>query len=107
MAISLKQGDEYSVPLEAKLNGETLDIEAVDTAEICLGDLRKVYPGEIEYDEAEACFLFPVTQEETFAMPANGAVELDVRIKFIDGSVVGCKRIKYLSIYDAKSEAVI
>ena len=75
MAIRIKQGDEYSVPVLIRLNGEPVEIDEVDEAEFAFGTgLRKLYPGDVEYSRADGCFYLPLTQAETFAFPANGTV---------------------------------
>lgn len=107
MAIYIKQGDEYDIPIALELNGQTLDITAVEAVEVYLGDLRKTYPGEIEYDSENDRLLFPVTQGETFSMEENSAVPLDVRVRFINGDVMGSRAMKYITVYDAISEVVI
>ena len=48
-----------------------------------------------------------LSQEETFAFPANGSVALDVRVKFAGGDVVGVLRPEALAVYDAESEVVL
>ena len=48
MAIRIKQGDEYSVPVLIRLNGEPVEIDEVDEAEFAFGTgLRKLYPGDV------------------------------------------------------------
>lgn len=107
MAFYIKQGDAYSVPISCRLNGDELDIDAVENAEICVGNLRKTYPGEIEYDSESGYFMFPVKQEETLGMEPYGTAEVDVRVKFVGGSVIGSRLMKYIPVYDAVSEEVI
>lgn len=54
--------------------------------EVILGGLSKLYPGELSYADGE--FLFPLTQEESFAM-AEDRYDLLIRPKFRDGTVAG------------------
>ena len=53
------QGDAYYLPLSG--SGFTLD--EVELIEFVIGQLRKTYPGEVGYDEDNALFLFPLTQQ--------------------------------------------
>lgn len=107
MANWIKQGDAFSLPVAAKLNGEYLNIADVDTVEFYIGDVRKLYPGDVTYDTDDSVFLVPLTQEETFRFPANGSVAVDVRVKFVGGDVLGPKNMTYVPVFDARSEEVI
>lgn len=108
MAIRIKQGDEYSVPVLIRLNGEPVEIDEVDEAEFAFGSgLRKLYPGDVEYSQADGCFYLPLTQAETFAFPANGTVTLDIRVKFVGGDVVGVQRMESFAVADATSEVIL
>ena len=64
------QGDAYYLPLSG--SGFTLD--EVELIEFVIGQLRKTYPGEVGYDEDNALFLFPLTQQETYRLsrPVTG-----------------------------------
>ena len=71
MAVTIKRGDECPLAVRVELNGQAVDVSEVETAEFCLGKrLRKLYPGEVEHDAETGEFLLPLTQEETFALPA-------------------------------------
>ena len=108
MAIRIKQGDAYSVPVLIRLNGEPVDIDEVAEVEFTFGDgMRKLFPQEVQYNSADGCFYLPLTQDETFAFPANGSVTLDIRGKFVGGDVVGVQRMESLAVADASSEVVL
>lgn len=49
--------------------------------------LHKSYPGDVTYDEAEALWLLPLTEEETRRLPKYTRVYMDTRITFQDGAV--------------------
>ena len=49
--------------------------------------LHKVYPGDVTYDETEALWLLPLTEEETRRMPKYKRVYMDTRITFPDGAI--------------------
>ena len=103
----LKQGDAYGIPVAITLDGVPLDIEEVDTVEVCIGTLRKVYPGEVTYDDESGKFSFPVTQEETFSMKEGGAVPVDIRVKFASGEVIGARGVQYMPVFEAISGEVL
>jgi hypothetical protein len=79
------QGDAYNIELNITNQGELLDVDQVDTVEVMLGGLRRVYPENIRYSDGK--FLFPVTQEETFQLPSSCLMQ--VRVKFKSGDVIG------------------
>lgn len=115
MALKIKQGDAYGVPISAKLNGAPLNMADVDTVELTVGDgketlyVRKTYPGEVELREIdEKLFLIlPITQEEAFTMPSNGAVAFDMRVMLNGGAVIGARKMVYVTVLDALSEEVL
>lgn len=108
MAIRIKQGDEYSLPVLIHLNGEPVDVSEVAEVEFTLGNgVRKTFPQEVQYNSADGCFYLPLTQEETFAFPANGSVTLDIRVKFAGGNVIGVQRMESIAVADASSEVIL
>lgn len=107
MALWLKQGDEYYIGITAELNEKRISVGDVAVAEFCVGDIRKMYPGEVTYDNDLELFLIPVTQEETFQLTAGEAIPLDMRAKFKNGQVMGFKTLKYVTVYEALSREVI
>ena len=103
MPIRIKQGDQYSVPILIRLNGEPLDLDDVAEVEFTIGnDMRKLWPQDVQYNSADECFYLPLTQAETFAFPANGSVTLDIRVKF-----VGVQRMESFAVADAASEVTL
>lgn len=108
MATRIKQGDAYSLPVDIWLNGEPISIADVSEVEFVFGDgLRKLYPGDVPYSTADAVFYLPLTQDETFAFPADSAITLDIRVKFNGGNVIGIQRMIGVSVADATSEVVL
>lgn len=108
MPIRIKQGDQYSVPILIRLNGEALDLDDVAEVEFTIGnDMRKLWPQDVQYNSADECFYLPLTQAETFAFPANGSVTLDIRVKFVGGNVVGVQRMESFAVADAASEVTL
>lgn len=86
----IMQGNQFALPLTGVLNGEPLDMDTVECVEVYVDTRRKVYPGEVLYSE-DGEFLYPLTQEETFAI-TKSTVHIQVRTKFKgDPAVVlGC-----------------
>ena len=106
MAIYVKQGDAYALPVEIRANDEVLRVAEVATVEFYIGGLRKVYPGDVVYSEESGVFELPLTQQETFDWEANSSVELDIRIKYVNGTVQGIVP-KKVNVVDAISTEVL
>lgn len=100
--MKIKQGDAYSVPVKVNLNGAPVNIEDVELVEFVVGGYRKLYPDEVSY--ADDYFYIPLTQQETFSWPANTAVMIDARVKFIGGNVQGIEKKMSVGVVDAESE---
>lgn len=108
MAIRIKQGDQYSVPILVRLNGEPVNVDDIAEVEFTFGDgVRKLWPQDVQYNSADNCFYLPLTQAETFAFPAGGSVALDIRVKFVGGNVMGVQRQESFAVADAVSEVVL
>ena len=86
MAIKIKQGDRYNLPVAIEMGGVVLTPDIVETVEFMLGGHRKLFPGEVQYSPEDESFHVPVTQEESFAWPAGETVWLDFRVKFPGGA---------------------
>lgn len=86
--ISIMQGDAYDIPVTLKdKDGNAITDADVSAVKITLGSTSKSYPDEVTFDDG--VFLFPVTQEESFRM--DGFKQLEARVKFTSGEVMGCK----------------
>ena len=115
MALTIKQGDAYGVPISAKLNGSPLNMADVDTVELTVGDgketlyVRKTYPGEVELREIDdkLWLILPITQEETFTFPVSAAVAVDMRVMLSGGAVIGARKMVYVTVLDALSGEVL
>lgn len=79
------QGDAYGL----LLYGSGFSVSAVAEIEFAIGNLIKSYPGEVTYDTEQECFVFPLTQQETFAM--ENRVEAQARVKLSSGEVIGTR----------------
>lgn len=49
--------------------------------------LHKVFPGDVTYDDTNALWLLPLTEEETRRLPKYKRVYMDTRITFPDGAI--------------------
>ena len=107
MAIKIKQGDRYNLPVAIEMGGVVLTPDSVETVEFMLGGHRKLFPGEVQYSVEDESFHVPVTQEESFAWPAGETVWLDFRVKFPGGDVIGVEKKLGIAVVDAESTEVI
>lgn len=107
LAIWLKQGDAFLLPVRLSLNGSTLNATSVETVEFCVGGLRKLFPGEVSFSEETGMFFVPLSQQETLAFPPNRAVAVDVRVRFAGGNVLGSRKMQFAAVADAVSQEVI
>ena len=82
------QGESYVLPVILKdMDLQLLDIEAIASAEFTFGTVRKLYPGDVDYDGEKGVFQVPLSQEDTFQF-RNGAVECQARVKLQGGAVL-------------------
>ena len=106
VSLRIMQGDQFALPLTGTLNGKPLDMETVECVEIYIDTRRKVYPGEVLYSE-DGLFLYPLTQEETFAV-RRSSVHIQVRVKFKgDPAVVRGCNVGDVYVEDAVSKEVL
>jgi len=108
----IKQGDAYAIPISITVNNERItasNLDMIDKVEFMVGDtVRKVYPDDVAFDNANSIFAVPVTQEETFSMEDGDTISIDVRVAFANSDdVIGTRTMKKAKIVDALSEAVI
>lgn len=85
----MMQGDAYSLPIVLRQGDVLITPEMVLALEITVGNLTRTYPGVLDYDSDGGQWLFPLTQEQTFAFKAGNTPPVQARIKFNDESVVG------------------
>lgn len=84
--ISIMQGDSLKIPIVLRLNGTVVPSADIAALRVTIGNILKTYPGDITI--ADNGFVLPLTQEETFSLPAGLNVVV-VRPKFADGSIRG------------------
>nr|DAJ64002.1 MAG TPA: hypothetical protein [Caudoviricetes sp.] len=86
----MMQGDAYAVPFVIRQGETKVTPDMVETVELTIGMLSRLYPGEVTYDQKKGQWLFPLTQEQTMDF-AEGSIPTQVRVKFMDGRVIGAK----------------
>lgn len=101
--MNIKQGDAYPIEIAVKLDGSGVDITDVARAEFYIGGIRKTYPEEAVYEDG--VFRIPLSQQDTFTL--SGSAQVDVRVKFRGGTVIGIDRKLNLKVADATSEEVL
>lgn len=99
----MMQGDAYKLPFAVTNNGVTVVPDMVSTIEFTIGTLTRNYPDTVTYKDG--WYLFPLTQEETFALAAKKQ-PYQVRVKFTDGSVVGASG-EYINVEASLSKGVL
>lgn len=80
MGLKIMQGDQYAIVFTGSQDGKPLDMTTIDEIEFTVDRLRKTYPGDVTQD-ADGNFLFPLTQEETFAIQRSSQ-HVQIRVKF-------------------------
>lgn len=84
----MMQGDSYRLSIEI-INEKGVPVTSDDVAdvEITIGSLRKTFVAkEVSYENGK--WLFPLTQEDTFKLPAS-RVKAQVRVVWTSGDVEG------------------
>lgn len=100
----IKQGDQYSLPIALRFDGDAVDSSDIDTIELYFGKTRYTYPGDLTY--TDGIIYLPLTQEITLALKSF-SVSIDLRVKFANGDVVGIPEKLRVTIADATSEEVL
>lgn len=97
MALAIKQGDQYILPVGLEKDGVEIDestIYSIEAVEFYLGDnlmeYKKDGTGNVQFEGSD--FLLPLTQKMTFAL-RSAPVPLYIRVKEIDGSVIGLDKV--------------
>lgn len=103
----MMQGDSYGLPIEIKKsNGTALTPEDVSDVEIVIGHLIKTHKRkEITFDADSGMWVFPLTQEETFSLPAM-RVKGQARIAWASGGVEGVP-LGYVNVSESYSKEVL
>ena len=89
MAIRIMQGDAYDLRIEILDDyGNPVKPDDESDVEIVHGHMVKTYANE-EIKHGEDCWLLPITQEESFALPPSKP-KAQLRVKWKTGEVDGC-----------------
>lgn len=107
---TIKQGDAFSIPVHLYFNGAEIGADLLDLLEeieFTLGELDPVrIPADEAWNDTLSCFLLPVTQEQTFALE-EGRTEMDVRVQFLGGNVLGVRQKGKMKVVDTTSEVIL
>lgn len=106
MSLKIMQGDQYAIVFTGSQDGKPLDMTTIDEIEFTVDRLRKTYPGDVTQD-ADGNFLFPLTQEETFAIQRSSQ-HVQIRVKFKgDPPVVVGVDVGRISVDESISKEVL
>lgn len=104
--VSICQGDQYPIKIHlVDATDTTIPQSAVEVVEITIGDTIKKYPGDITYDDELERWLYPLTQEETFALRAMPR-KAQLRVKTVDGNVYNAS-LGTINIEESLSKEVL
>ena len=105
MSIKIMQGDQYAIVFTGTQDGAPLDLSKIEMIEFIVGNLRKIYPGEVTANDGK--FYFPLTQEETLNFK-SAMQSVQIRVKFLGAEpvVVGVP-IGGIRVTDAISKVVL
>lgn len=102
----MMQGDQYRIPFEILVEDGAADYTVFDDVEIVIGSIRKTMSkGEVTFRAEDKCFLFPLTQEESFFLPNKASVQVRVKLN-ATGEVVGVS-LGQIDVERTLSEAVL
>ena len=105
MSLKIMQGDQYAIVFTGTQDGAPLDLSKIEMIEFIVGNLRKIYPGEVTANDGK--FYFPLTQEETLNFK-SAMQSVQIRVKFLGAEpvVVGVP-IGGIRVTDAISKVVL
>ena len=105
MSLKIMQGDQYAIVFTGTQDGEPLDLSKIEMIEFIVGNLRKIYPGEVTANDGK--FYFPMTQEETLNFK-SAMQSVQIRVKFFGAEpvVVGVP-LGGIRVTDAISKVVL
>lgn len=106
----IKQGDDVYLQVTLYFNGAVItanELPLLDEIEYCFEyeKPRKVKAADA-WNETLGLFLLPVSQKDSFALE-EGKSDIDVRVKFYGGNVLGVRRKDRLRVAEANSTEVI
>lgn len=106
----IKQGDDVYLQVTLYFNGAVItanEVSLLDEIEYCFEEEnpRKI-KASASFNETLGAFLLPVSQENTFALE-EGRTNLDVRVKFLGGNILGVRQRRRMKVLEANSQEVI
>lgn len=106
----IKQGDDVYLQVTLYFNGDAItanELPLLDEIEYCFEyeRPRKIKAADA-WNETLGAFLLPVSQENTFALE-EGRTNLDVRVKFLGGNILGVRQRRRMKVLEANSQEVI
>lgn len=106
----IKQGDDVYLQVTLYFNGAAItanELPLLDEIEYCFEyeNPRKIKAADA-WNDTLGLFLLPVSQENSFALE-DGRTDIDVRVKFLGGNVLGVRRKDRMRVLEANSTEVI
>ena len=106
----IKQGDDVYLQVTLYFNGAVItanELPLLDEIEYCFEDEnpRKI-KAEDAWNDTLGLFLLPVSQENSFALE-DGRTNIDVRVKFYGGNVLGARQRSRMKVLESNSQEVI
>lgn len=106
----IKQGDDVYLQVALYFNGAVVtanELPLLDEIEYCFEEEnpRKI-KAEDAWNDTLGLFLLPVSQENSFALE-DGRTNIDVRVKFYGGNVLGARQRSRMKVLTANSQEVI
>lgn len=106
----IMQGDQYGIPVQIETESGIANSGTFADVEIVVGSfvkslLAKEQEKKLSYDSEAQAFLFPITQEESFAM-RNVIQPVQVRVKTGSGEVIGIP-LGDINIVESASKEVL
>ena len=106
----IKQGDDVYLQVTLYFNGVAItanELPLLDEIEYCFEyeEPRKIKATDAWNGTLEK-FLLPVSQENSFALE-DGKTNIDVRVKFLGGNVLGVRQRNRMKVLEANSQEVI
>lgn len=94
--MKIQRGDQYSIPIELKFDGQILTPADCDDVRIQIGDKMLQYSdGELVYDAVAQVWMFPLTEEETRTMKGllkfQQAVKIGTSLYYSDVTTIDIK----------------
>lgn len=105
--IDFMQGD--SLPLDVDItdeSGNDVPIDQIDKVEFMVGSVRKVYPDDAVFDDEKKCFTMTLSQADTLSLAAGRQIA-QIRVKTVDGLVIGWQACCVVNVRKSNSNEVI